>query len=105
MKSSLLPVNQPDPDISFFGKRFLFTGTCAYGTRQECQVEVEKRGGINEKSVTKRLDYLVLGTYVTSSWKHENYGNKIEKAMQYRDEKGIPLAIVTEELWATMAGL
>ena len=105
MKSSLLPIDQPEPDIMFLGKRFLFTGTCARGTRRECESEVEKRGGINEKIVTKRLDYLVLGTYVTPSWKHETYGNKIEKAMQYRDEHGVPLAIVTEGFWAMEAGL
>ena len=105
MKSSRLPIDQPEPGILFLGKRFLFTGTCARGTRRECESEVEKRGGISEKSVTKRLDYLVLGTYVTPSWKHETYGNKIEKAMQYRDEHGLPLAIVTERLWAMKAGL
>ena len=105
MKSSHLPIDQPEPDIMFLGKRFLFTGTCARGTRRECESEVEKRGGINEKIVTKRLDYLVLGTYVTPSWKHETYGNKIEKAMKYRDEHGLPLAIVTEGFWAMEAGL
>lgn len=75
---------------------FLFTGTCVYGTRKQCQIAIESLGGINAKSVTKTLNYLILGTYVTDSWAHETYGRKIEKAMNYRDE-GMPIVIVTEE--------
>lgn len=86
------------PDISFEGRKFLFTGTCAYGTRKHCHIATEQRGGTNATSVSKNLDYLVLGSYVTDSWAHETHGRKIEKAMQYRD-KGVPLAIVTEEYW------
>jgi len=54
--------------------------------------------------VTKKLNYLVLGSYVTDSWAHETFGRKIEKAMDYRDS-GVPLAIITEEHWAKCGGL
>jgi len=40
----------------------------------------------------------VLGTYVTDSWIHENYGRKIDKVMQYQDA-GVPIIIITEEHW------
>jgi hypothetical protein len=46
----------------------------------------------------------VLGTYVTSSWAHETFGRKIEKAIEYRDN-GLPLIIITEEHWANEAGI
>lgn len=98
-KTSNLPVNEPLPNVRFEGAQFLFTGTCAYGTRKQCQEATEALGGINAAGVTKSLHYLVLGTYVTDSWAHETFGRKIEKAMQYR-EKGIPLAIITEQHWA-----
>lgn len=75
---------------------FLFTGTCAFGNRKQCQEATDSLGGINAKGVNKSLNYLVLGTYVTDSWAHENYGRKIEKAMVYRD-KGVDLVIITEE--------
>jgi NAD-dependent DNA ligase len=97
-------VDKPGPAITFEGNNFLFTGTCVYGTRKECQVAVEQLGGINAKSVTKNLNYLVLGTYVTDSWVHESYGRKIEKAMQYRGQ-GIPITIITEEHWINEANL
>lgn len=97
-KTTSLPINNPLPPVTFKGNEFLFTGTCAYGTRKQCQAAIEHLGGINAKGVTKKLNYLILGTYVTDSWIHETYGRKIEKAMSYRDE-GIPIIIITEEHW------
>lgn len=103
-KSSSLPIDQPEPELIFNGMSFLFTGTCAYGTRKQCQEAIEVLGGVNAKNVTKSLNYLVLGTYVTDSWAHENYGRKIEKAMRYRDE-GVPLIIATEKHWLNEGNL
>lgn len=102
-KTSSLPVDDPMPSIQFEGNTFLFTGTCAFGSRRECQEAVESLGGTSAKSVTKSVNYLVLGTYVTDSWVHETFGRKIEKAIEYRD-KGVPLSIVTEEHWAKHGG-
>lgn len=103
-KTSTLPVCKPPPEIVFADKNFLFTGTCAYGTRKQCQAAIDSLGGSNAKSVTKNLDYLILGTYVTDSWAHESFGRKIEKAMEYRNS-GLPLAIVTEEHWLNLGDL
>ena len=103
-KTTSLPIDEPAPNIIFENNLFLFTGTCVYGTRKDCQRVIEDLGGINAKGVTKTLNYLVLGTYVTDSWIHESYGRKIEKAMKYRDE-GTPITIVTEEHWANEGNL
>jgi len=103
-KTTSLPVDAPLPKISFDGSSFLFTGTCAFGTRKDCQTAIEELGGINAKGVTKTLNYLVLGTYVTDSWAHETFGRKIEKAIEYRNN-GLPLIIITEEHWANEAGV
>jgi NAD-dependent DNA ligase len=97
-KPTSLPIDHPLPPVTFEGMEFLFTGTCAYGTRKQCQAAIESLGGSNAKGVTKNLNYLILGTYVTDSWANETYGRKIEKAMKYRDE-GVPLVILTEEHW------
>lgn len=103
-KTTSLPINEPMPSITFEDMVFLFTGTCAYGTRKQCQSAIDSLGGINAKGVTKKLNYLVLGTYVTDSWIHESYGRKIEKAMSYRNE-GVPLVIVTEEHWVNAGNI
>jgi len=103
-KTTSLPINSPLPKIDFDGTSFLFTGTCAFGTRKDCQAAIDELGAINAKGVTKTLNYLVLGTYVTDSWAHETFGRKIEKAIEYRDS-GMPLIIITEEHWANEAGV
>lgn len=98
-KSATLPLDDPAPPIVFEGRRFLFTGTCMYGNRPKCRGAVTERGGINVSSVTFDLSYLVIGYYVTPSWKHQSFGNKIEKAMLYRDNPKSSLAIIGEEHW------
>ncbi len=103
-KTSTLPLNDPLPNIDFEGSQFLFTGTCAFGTRKQCNQATEDLGGEIANGVTKKLNYLVLGTYVTDSWAHETFGRKIEKAMDYRS-KGLPVAIIPEEHWVRLGNL
>lgn len=103
-KTSSLPINDPLPEVNFEGASFLFTGTCAFGTRKQCNDATQSLGGTVAKSVNKNLNYLVLGTYVTDSWVHETFGRKIEKAVEYRDS-GVPIAILTEEHWASSGNL
>ena len=96
LKSASLPLDDPQPTVVVPKRAFLFTGTCAYGSRRECQAFIQERGGVNINSVTRALDYLVIGTYVTKSWIHESHGRKIEKAMELRAAHGKP-AIISEE--------
>lgn len=103
-KPTNLPLDEPLPDLVFERKRFLFTGTFAYGTRKQCKEALESLGGVNAPGVSKSLNYLVLGSYVTDSWIHENFGRKIEKAMAYRDQ-GVPIVIVPEYHWIECGGL
>lgn len=98
-KPTSLPLCSPAPSIVFEKKSFLFTGTCIYGSRRECQDAIANLGGKVDKGVTKKLDYLIIGSYVTESWAHESFGRKIEKAMEYRSQ-GLPLSIISEEYWA-----
>jgi NAD-dependent DNA ligase len=102
-KSASLPICKPAPTVSFPSQTFLFTGTCVFGTRKECQAATESLGGSCASGVAKSLNYLVLGTYVTDSWVHETFGRKIEKAMAYRND-GVPLSIITEAHWASAGG-
>ncbi len=103
-KATTLPLCDPAPPVLFDSQGFLFTGKCLLGSRAECQAAVQELGGKVEKRVTKRLNYLVIGTYVTESWKHEKYGRKIEEAVAYR-EAGIPIQIVSEKHWVEAASL
>ncbi|WP_005225040.1 BRCT domain-containing protein [Marichromatium purpuratum] len=103
-KATSLPLDDPAPEIIIPGSSFLFTGTCAFGSRKKCHEATEALGGLIAKSVNKSLNFLVIGTYVTDSWAHESFGRKIEKAAEYRSQ-GIPVSIITESSWIEAAGL
>tara|TARA_R110002072_G_scaffold64_9_gene434 strand:- start:36727 stop:37335 length:609 start_codon:yes stop_codon:yes gene_type:complete len=103
-KSATIPLNNPVPIVTFEEKQFIFSGTFAYGTRKDCQGVITKLGGYNAKSVSQSVDYLVIGSYVTDSWIHETFGRKIEKAVANR-EKGLGVAIISEEHWVESANL
>jgi hypothetical protein len=95
-----LPVDRPPPEIQWTGSIFVFTGQFALGPRAECVRETVEVGGACENAITRRTRYLVLGTFGSRDWAHTSFGRKIEKAVEYRD-KGVPLAIVAEDHWAS----
>ncbi len=58
-------------DQPLAGKVFLFTGSLPDMTRQHAQALVEELGGLAGKSISKKVDYVVVG---------ENAGSKVSKA-------------------------
>ena len=97
--STQLPVTDPAPKIQFSDRTFCFTGRFFSGTRDWCHKQVAIRGGATADSVTKKLDYLVIGDIGSRDWLHSTFGTKIQKAAKYA-ASGTPLIIVTEEHWA-----
>jgi NAD-dependent DNA ligase len=63
-----------------------------------CEV-IKERDGIVKGSVSKGLDYLVVGYFGSTDWIHTPYGRKIEYAADLREKHG-SLAIVSEDHWA-----
>ena len=102
LKSSTLPLDQPQPDISFDNTHFCFTGTFAFGTRKHCEDAVTGRGAL-AGSLTAKTNYLVIGIYATDSWAHSSYGRKIEKAVEMK-KKDAPISIISEQHWVQCLG-
>ncbi len=96
---SALPIDEPPPRLIIEGHSFCFTGNFAFGTRAQCQDAINQRGGIAVDNITKKLHYLVIGNIGSEFWKHSTFGNKIAKAVDYR-EQGAPLIIISEPYWA-----
>jgi NAD-dependent DNA ligase len=96
--ASTLPIDH-DAVLAFAGKTICFTGTFLFGSRAVCQETATQQGGIPEDTITKRLDYLVIGAMASPDWVNTTYGRKIEKAVGYRAEHGRPL-IISEQQWA-----
>jgi NAD-dependent DNA ligase len=98
LKSTTLPLCAPPPEIDFSDRRFTFTGTFVYGSRKDCELAVIERGA-NAGSIRKDTDFLVIGEYASDNWVQSSYGRKIEKAVEYRDIRGLPLRIISEAHW------
>lgn len=94
------PFDLPQPQVVISNKSFMFTGKFSYGTRKACQLAVTKHGGYapSKKSVSQEIDYLIIGTEGSKTWKRGAYGNKIEGAIIARREYGTP-AIISEKHW------
>lgn len=92
-----LPIDD-DPSIFFRDMSYCFTGEFLYGTRAACERAILKLGAMPQNGVTKKLNYLVIGSRCNPDWINETYGRKIEQAMNYKAE-GIELIIVSERQW------
>lgn len=86
------------PLVVFSNKAFCVTGEFYYGPRERVHASIADRGGVVLKTVTKKLDYLVVGLRGSDEWKHGSFGTKIEKAIDYK-RGGQPLAILREDTW------
>ncbi|MFA5879272.1 MAG: NAD-dependent DNA ligase LigA [Candidatus Margulisiibacteriota bacterium] len=76
-----------EKNTKLMNKLFLFTGSLTSFTRKEAEEIVEISGGIVLNTVSKKLDYLVLG---------ENPGSKLTKA-ENLNKKGAVIQVISEE--------
>lgn len=98
--STQLPLDKPLPLIEVPDRVFVFTGRMAFGPRNVCAAETKELGGWVEDDITFRTDYLVIGTFGSRDWIQSSHGRKIEKAVEYRDERDAALKIIGEDHWA-----
>lgn len=96
-------IEEPD-SIIICGSSFCLTGAFISGPRDKCEQAIKRFGGVPAKSVTKNLDYLVIGALASRDWIAESHGRKIEKALLYK-EKGLPVIIMTEETLIKFIGI
>lgn len=83
------------PVINFEESIFCFTGEARSKTRDELSSLVINRGGKVAKGVSKKINYLVVGSEGNPCWMYACYGLKIERAMTLRKE-GHAIVIVHE---------
>lgn len=97
VSTSTLPFDD-DPHIIFNERRFCFTGGFFFGTRRLCEKATEDAGGFATGSVTKKLDYLIVGGLPNANWIASSFGTKIEKTLKYIDQ-GEGIALISEMQW------
>jgi len=91
---------EEEPAIQFEGKRFLFTGKMAWGSRATAATIIQERGGMvsDSNTISRELDYLVLGEDAEKGWTALLNGGKLTQAFLKRvKDPTLPLRIVREE--------
>ncbi len=68
-----MPEFDSSPPAPLEGKLFVLTGTLEAGTREEIKSRIERLGGRVVSSVSKKTDYIVVGS---------NPGSKLKKALE-----------------------
>ena len=88
-----LRIREPEEEVAekpLKGKVFVFTGALESMTREEAKRLVEERGGIAASSVSRRVDYVVVG---------RDPGSKYDKA------RTLGLQIIDEEEFKKLLGI
>ena len=97
-RSTALPIDEPEPVITYPGSVFVVTGTFSFGARKLVTKEIVCRGGELGSTPSRKTRFLVIGELGSRDWINSNAGRKIQKAVELRSE-GHPLAIVSENCW------
>lgn len=95
--STKLPLDNT-AEVSVENKTFCLTGVFLAGKRAHVEDLIKKNNGLISSGITKRIDFLVIGTLSSRDWKFSSHGRKIEKAVSYRDDEGAKLKIISEEM-------
>lgn len=89
----------PVQELVFPGRCFCFTGDFVYAHREVCESACAMRGGVVRNAVSKKVDYVVVGSFGSPAWKFGSFGTKLKKAVELRQAGG-PILIVKEDVWA-----
>jgi NAD-dependent DNA ligase len=87
------------PNLEFAGNAFCLTGIFSRSTRKEAENAIVDMGGIVNKDVSKKTDYLIIGDSGNPCWAFACYGRKVEKAITMRKD-GSRVSLIHEyDFW------
>lgn len=94
-------VDEFDETHPLFGQTVVFTGAMSNLPRRTAMQMVANVGGINANSVTKKTNYLVVGSEEFASCVKNGKTSKMKKAEEYR-LKGCDISIISENTFLDM---
>ncbi|WP_278592041.1 exonuclease domain-containing protein [Olsenella uli] len=89
------PAGDGREPVTFDGMRFCLTGSFEHGPKESVADHIRGLGGIVDRDVTKRCDYVVVGGCGSEAYSFGSYGGKVKKAMSWQ-ERGVPIHVVRE---------
>lgn len=84
-----------DQQIDLYNKIVCLTGEFAFLERNKLEDAITSLGATVKPNVTKKTDYVIVGSLGSQNWSTGNYGNKIKKAMELIDQ-GCGVQIIPE---------
>ncbi len=93
-----------NPEIIFEGKTFCVTGILNRGSRSELKKAIQDHGGIPVNSISKKTDYLIIGSTNNACWSYSCYGRKVEKALELRKLGHTIILIHESDIFAAIDG-
>jgi hypothetical protein len=87
------------------GLVFVLSGQFSVKPRSKIEQKIRALGGVAEKSITRRTDYLVVASEASRDWVITHRGNKILKAEGYRARFGSPLYLSEAALLRMLGGV
>jgi DNA polymerase-3 subunit epsilon len=95
--SRILHPAQDTSAVAFADKAFVLTGDFKHGMKPDIAALIESHGGIVKSGVTKKTDYVVIGSYGSERYNHGTYSTKVKKAMELQ-EQGNSVQIISESI-------
>jgi len=83
------------PEITLDGKHFVLTGASSRYPRAKFAETIAALGGKLARNLSKKVDFLVIGSDGNPCWAYACYGRKVEQAIELR-KAGSRLLIVHE---------
>lgn len=81
--------------VDFTDSQFVLSGQFALGKKKDVGKLIVDRGGTTADSVTKKTRYVVVGGTRSVLWKYDNYGTKVQKAKNLKED-GQKIDIISE---------
>lgn len=93
------------PNVTFDGNCFCFTGASSVAPRKRIAAIVEELGGRFSTTVSRETDYLIIGEAGNPAWAYACYGRKVEEAMKLRSEGASLLLVHERDFWPKVESL
>ncbi len=91
-------------DFTHQDKVMCFSGTFVNGTRTVIENSAISYGAKIAKNISKKVNVLVIGTFISRDWRYTSYGKKIEKVLKLK-KNGHDIIIISERQWIKVTKL
>lgn len=93
--SNELLCDKPVPTIVVESRVFCLTGKFVSGPRKEIEGIILSRGGSVATNVSRKVNFLVIGSHGSRDWLMSTHGTKIMSAAELKEE-GHPISVIAE---------